>query len=158
MAQERPNRLAEFVMLLRKNVPLLREQLEVWASEIREHPRLLWETTAIRYTVYAGGGLLAAWLLTLFVGFLTPPPPAGAKSTATTADYHVICSDPSCAYHFVIKREFGFTGFPIECPKCKKPTGISARRCNSATCQGRWVAPVEVDGVKNCPICGAALD
>lgn len=158
MAQEHRSRLAEWVMLLRKNVPLWREHVADWAAEVREEPRLLWEASPIRYATYGVGTILAVWLVTLVVGFLTPPPPAGAKAAATTADYHIICSDPACAYHFIVQREFGFHDFPIECSKCNKRTGVSARRCNSPTCQGRWVAPIEVDGATKCPICGAAMD
>jgi hypothetical protein len=118
----------------------------------------MWETSAIRYATYSVGAILAVWLVTFVVGFLTPPPPAGAKAVATTADYHVICYDSACAYHFVIQRTFGFHDFPVECPKCKKQTGVAARRCNSAACQGRWVAPIEVDGAKKCPICSGMMN
>jgi hypothetical protein len=158
MAQERPSRLAEWIMLLRKNVPLLREHVADWAAEVREEPRLLWETSPIRYATYGVGAILAVWLVTFVVGFLTPPPPVGAKAAATTADYHIICSDPACAYHFVVQYQFGFHDFPIECSKCMKRTGVSARRCNSPTCQGRWVAPIEISEAKKCPICGAMMN
>ncbi len=158
MAQERPNRLVEWVMLIRKNVPILREQARDWALEVRDEPRLLWEAAAIRYVAYGVVAVFLVWGVTFAVGMLTPPPPAGARAQATTADYHVICSDPSCGYHFVIQREFGFHGFPIQCPMCKKQAGASARRCNSSSCGGRWVAPVESNGKMKCPACAAVLD
>jgi len=157
MAQERPNRLVEWVALIRKNAPIFREQARDWMSEVREEPRLLWEASAIRYAIYGVGAILAIWSVTFLIGMLTPPPPLGAKSEATTADYHVICSDPACGYHFVVQREFGFRGFPIQCPKCNKQAGVSARRCNSATCMGRWIAPIEVNGLMTCPVCGATM-
>ena len=158
MAQERPNRLVELVALVRKNAPILREQARDWISEVREEPRLLWEASAIRYLTYGIGAILSIWLVISVVETLTPPPPAGARPESTIADYHVVCSDPACGYHFVVQREFGYRGFPIQCAKCAKQAGVSARRCNSSTCLGRWVAPVEVHGASRCPDCGAAME
>jgi hypothetical protein len=153
MAQERPNRLAEWVMLLRRNAPIAREQLKEWVGEVRQEPRLLWEATAVRYAAYGITGLIVSWIVVLSVGILTPAPPAGAREAAVTADFHVVCADPACGYNFVIKREFGFDGFPVTCDRCKKETGMPGRRCYSVTCQGRWVAPLSVDEKQKCPIC-----
>ena len=156
MAQERPNRMAEWVMLLRKNAPIARDQFTDWVGEVRAEPRILWETTAIRYLSYGIGGVLLSWGLVMLVHMFTPPPPAGAKDAAVTADFHLVCSNPDCGYNFVIAREFGFSGFPVRCDRCKKDTGVAGRRCYSLNCQGRWVAPVPADGHQNemCPQCG----
>jgi hypothetical protein len=142
-------------MLLRQNAPIARDQIKEWVGEVRQEPRLLWETPAIRMAAYGIMGLTATWIVLLLVGFLTPAPPAGARDAAVTADFHVVCADPACGNNFVIKREFGFGGFPVMCDRCKKETGMSGRRCYSVTCQGRWVAPLHVDNQQKCPNCGA---
>ena len=158
MAQERPNRLAEWLMLVRKQMPIVREHFAVWLEAVREEPRLAWETSAVRYTVYVLAGVVLVWLATTLTGMLTPPPPPSARAAATTADFHVVCSDTQCAHHFVINRKFGFDDFPVKCPKCQRETGVSARRCNSASCGGRWIAPVRTDQGLQCPVCGAKLE
>jgi hypothetical protein len=157
MAQERPNRLAEWLMLVRRQTPIVREHFAAWIEAVREEPRLAWETSAVRYTVYGLAALVLVWFATNLSGWIAPPPPS-AKPAATTADFHVVCSDPNCGYHFVIHRKFGFDDFPVECPKCHHKTGVSARRCNSPTCDGRWVAPLQTDQGLKCPLCGAKLE
>jgi hypothetical protein len=154
MAQERPNRFAEWVLLLRQNAPIARDQIKEWVAEVRSEPHLLWETTAIRFVAYGVIGLIATWGVVLFVSFLTPPPPEGARDAAVTADFRVVCADPSCGYNFVIKREFGFHDFPVTCDRCKQKTGMQGRRCYSALCEGRWVAPLKVEERLKCPMCG----
>jgi len=134
MAQESPNRLAEWLMLVRKQMPVAREHIATWLEAVREEPRLAWATSAVRYTVYGLAGVVLIWSATALTGWLTPPPPASARPAATTADFHVVCSDSQCAHHFVINRKFGFDDFPVKCPQCQRETGVSARRCNSAPC------------------------
>ncbi len=158
MAQERPNPLIEWLMILRKQAPILRERIGDWIEQVREEPALIWATPAVRYVAYGLGAMVIVWVATGIAGAITPPPPASARPTATTADFHVVCSDPQCGHHFVIHREFGFHRFPVQCPRCERTTGVSARRCSSPTCQGRWVAPVEDEGGPKCPICGTMFE
>ena len=158
MAQERPNRLVEWLMLVRRQWPVVREHFVAWLEAVREEPRLAWETSAVRYVVYGMAGLVSVWLVTTLIGWLTPPPPPSARPTATTADFHVVCSNSKCAHHFVINRKFGFDDFPVECPQCKRETGVSARRCNSASCGGRWIAPLRSDQGLQCPLCAGKLE
>jgi hypothetical protein len=120
---------------------------------VKEEPRLFWDTTAVRYTAYGVGGLLSVWLVSWLATSLAPPRPADAKPEATTADFHVICTHPDCGEHFVIHRKFGFNRYPVECPKCRRQTGMAARLCSSSVCQGKWVVPREVDGRQRCPLC-----
>jgi len=158
MAQERPNRLAEWFMLVRKQTPIVREHFAAWLEAVRDEPRLAWETSAVRYAAYGLTGVVSVWLATTLIGWLTPPPPPSARPAATTADFHVMCSDSRCAHHFVIHRKFGFDDFPVECSQCKRATGVSARRCNSASCGGRWVAPTQTDQGLVCPLCASKLE
>jgi hypothetical protein len=155
VAQEHPNRLAEWFGVLRKNVPLVREHVTDWVQAVREEPRLIWETSGVRYSVYGLSGLLLVWVVSTVVGWMVPPLPPSARPAATTADFHVVCAEPTCAHHFLIHREFGFDDFPVPCPQCKRETGVAARRCNSPPCGGRWVAP-KAEGLV-CPFCGATL-
>ena len=158
MAQERPNRLAEWLLLIRERVPAVRQRFEDWFSAVREEPVLLWETTAIRYVVYGTGGLALVWAASWVTAMVTPAPPARARPAATTGVFHVVCRDNGCGEHFQIHRKFGFHRFPVVCPACEQQTGARARRCNSQTCRGRWVALEEIDGAQYCPVCGTRFD
>lgn len=154
MAQEGPNRLAELLLMLREQVPVVRRRFDEWLAAVREEPALIWETLAVRYAVYAAGGLVLAWLTLWGVELVTPPPPASARPAATVADFHVVCADAACAHHFAIRRKFGFRKFPVDCLKCAKRTGVQARRCSSPDCRERWVAPQEENGKTYCSVCG----
>lgn len=154
MAQEDPNRFAEWILLIRKNWPVVREHFDDWLEAVRAEPILLWETSTIRYTVYGVGAIIVVWVASMGVNMMTPPPPANASPVAITADFHVVCSDPECNHHFVIHRAMKFNKFPIDCPQCRRKTGEKAWRCNSSHCKGRWVAPDNRDGALYCPECG----
>jgi len=155
MAQEERNRLVEWYEILRKQVPVVRETVVDWIAAVREEPRLLWATPAVRMTTYVIGGLALVWTAGWLASSLVPPPPANAKSAATTADFHVVCANPECYHHFVVHRPMGFRQFPITCPRCNQESGMRARRCNSDTCRGRWVPDRQPDGSTACPFCGA---
>lgn len=153
MAQEKPNRLVEWYLLIKRQAPVLREHLLDWSQAVREEPTLLWHTPAIRYAVYLLVGVLLVTTVGWGVNMLTPPPPPGAKPEATTADFHVLCTNPACGVHFAVRRPFGFDDFPVVCPHCHEKSGFAARRCPSPTCKGRWVVPERIDGGTRCPIC-----
>ncbi len=155
MAQEKPNPFAEWLQVVRTQAPVARARAAAWFAAAREEPALIWRTPAVRYGAY---GLAAAVLLVSVqagMGMFTTPLPADAGAGATSADFHVVCSSNSCRHHFVIHRDFGFDDFPVECARCKKATGLSARRCYSSTCHGRWMAPQRRGTVEACPHCGA---
>lgn len=158
MAQERPNRLAEWVVLLREQVPVVRRHLSEWAKACWEEPRLIWETSAVRYATYLLAGMIGLWGVVTMADLIAPPRPVSARPEATQADFHVICSNPDCRHHFVIRRKFGFRKFPVRCPKCGREMGEQARRCTSKACQGRWVLPAKREGLAVCPRCGEPLD
>jgi len=158
MAQEDHNRLAEWVVLLREQVPVVRRRLAAWAEACREEPRLIWQTSAVRYATYCLAGLIVLWSVLGVADIIAPAPLASAKPEAITADFHVVCSNPVCGHHFVVRRKFGFKGFPVQCPKCEQKTGEQARRCSSGTCQGRWVVPLRTDRGLVCPRCGEPFD
>jgi len=155
MAQEKPNRFVEWYLLLLRNMPVLRRHVADWAEAVREEPVLIWQTPAIRYSVYFLCGLILVSTVGWVAGALTPPPPAGAQAEATEADFHVICSERFCATHFAVRRPFGFSKFPVRCPKCDRITGYAARKCGSEACNGQWVVPTRVEGVARCPVCDA---
>jgi len=157
MAQEDRNRLAEWVVLVRQQAPVLRDQLYEWVDEVRKQPRLIWESPAIRYSVYFLGAIILTWVVTGTASLVAPPPPPDAKAAATTADFHVICSDERCLSHFIIHKEFGFDDFPVVCPKCGEKRGQRALRCNSPTCRGAWIIPDKVGKMLRCPRCGDKL-
>ncbi len=157
MAQERPNRLVQWLLLFREHVPVLKERLEDWAAACKEEPRLIWETPAVRYAAFCIGGLLVVWVVSGVAGAITPPAPVSARPHAETADFHVLCDRPDCAHHFVVNRKFGFSGFPVKCPKCKNETGERALRCNSHECRGRWILPQGPPENRRCPRCREAI-
>lgn len=156
MAQESPNRLAEWVLLVRRQAPVIKQQFADWLDACKQEPRLIWETAAIRYTTYLVTGMIVVQVVLSSVTAFQPPLPPSAKAAATTADFHVICTNSACATHFVIHRSFGFDDFPVQCPLCKQETGLAARQCLSSKCHGRWVVPIEKSGMK-CSICGGNL-
>lgn len=154
MAQERPNRLAELLALARQGLPTLREQARMALARLRAEPGRVWEVAAVRYAVYGLVGLIATWILAFVVGLISPPPPPGARDPARSADFRIVCGDPQCGYNYVLRREFGYEGFPAACHRCKKVTGVPGRRCFSPRCEGRWIAPVESETQSTCPVCG----
>ncbi len=158
MAQEKPNRVVEWMNLLRRQYPVLRGHFMDWVAACREQPQLIWETVAVRYASYAIGGMLGIWALTTLVGWFVPPPPPSAQAAANSADYHVICTSAKCMQHFVIQRKFGFSSFPVACPACKQQTGTPARRCHSAECNGQWSLTVEREGRTYCAHCGRVFE
>ncbi|MHC4696437.1 MAG: hypothetical protein ACYTFA_06830 [Planctomycetota bacterium] len=157
MAQEDPNRLAEWLLLFRKQAPIVRRHFDDWVEEVREEPRLIWETPAVRYAIYGLVAVALAWGALRVANSIAPQPPPDAQRQAATADFHVVCSNQRCGHHFLIHKKFGFRKFPLVCPKCKQESGHRARRCNSPTCRGRWVAPERVGGMLKCPRCGDGL-
>jgi hypothetical protein len=158
MAQERPNRLVEWLLLLREQWPVARRKFEEWLAQVREEPVLFWETTAVRYVIYGLAAIVLSAVALKARSWIVPPSSVSAVKRATTADYHVICTNASCGHHFVIHEKFGFHGFPVECPKCRQKTGEQARKCTSKTCQSRWVAPLEKNGASICPHCGTGFE
>ena len=156
MAQEEPNRFVEWFHLLRGQIPVIRQHLKDWVEAVREEPVLIWQTVAVRYAAYGLGAVVLLWGAYQVAGTFAPP--ATATPQAKTADFHVVCTNPDCRHHFVIHREFGYRKFPVECPKCHKRTGAQARRCNSATCRGRWVPLERKDDKLYCPVCGAQFE
>ncbi len=158
MAQEDPNRLAEWVLLCRRQWPIVKQQIADWVEASRENPSLIWAAPGVRYTTFVLIGVIGVWVLSGLAGAIAPPPPRAARPEATTADYHVICVDPECESHFVINRQFGFGSFPVKCAKCERKTGERAVRCNSQTYKGRWVAPIDEGGASECPRCAGHID
>ncbi len=157
MAQEDPNRFAEWLVLCSRQAPFMRRQFDDWVEDAREEPRLIWETPAVRYGAYGLVAIVLAWGALGLANSIAPPPPPDAGRLARTADFHVVCADQLCAHHFVIHKKFGFRKFPVVCPNCRQQSGLRARRCNSPACRGRWVAPVQVGDMLKCPRCGKQL-
>ncbi len=157
MAQEDRNRLVEWFGILRDRAPLMKDRVADWVADARQEPALVWETPAVRYTAYVLGGLMLLWVASGLAGSIAPIP-TNAEPQATSADFHVVCSDKWCGQHFVINRRFGFSKFPVPCAKCGKRTGVRSRRCHSQTCDGRWVAPLTTDDGLRCPQCGGRFE
>jgi hypothetical protein len=157
MAQEKPNRLAEWLLIARSNYPLLRRRLAAWAEAVREEPGLIWQTRASRYTIYSIGLLILLWGTSTVSNSLAGAAPESIPDRATTGDFHAVCSRAACEHHFVVHREFGFDDFPVKCSKCGQETGMAARRCTSQECNGRWTAPEAHGGNLLCPYCGQSF-
>ncbi len=153
MAEENPNRLSEWLLIVREQAPVLRRRFLDWVEDCKQQPYLIWETTAVRYSAYGLIVLVVMWVCSTATTMLSPPLPVDAQSLATSGDFHVLCSDEDCGQHFVINRAFGFHDFPVRCPACKLLSGQSARRCLSTVCGGRYVVPIERDGQSQCPYC-----
>ncbi len=137
-------------------LPSARQQVGEWAQACRAEPILIWHTPAVRYTVYVLAFVILAYAVSCLVWLASPGGPEPVPY-AETADFHVICTDPSCGKHFVINREFDFDDFPVECIKCKKRSAYHAFRCFSETCQGKWVVPKSENDKLVCPYCGEII-
>lgn len=155
MAQEDPNRLAEWLVAARQRWPEFRKAAVDYCRQVRDEPHLLLETRWFRLTVVGGGLIVAAWCMALMARACSPVPPGATEVVAESADFHVVCSHIDCRHHFVVHRDFGFRRFPVPCPRCERESGARARQCHSATCRGRWVAPERDEGGIACPLCGA---
>ena len=157
MAQEKPNRFVEWLLIARENIPVLRRRLSAWGEAVREEPILIWQTRGIRYSVYSIALIILLWGTSSISNSMAGITPENKKARATTGDFHVVCSRADCEHHFVIHRAFGFDDFPVKCSKCEQQTGAAARRCTSQECQGRWTAPEPRDGQPYCPYCGESF-
>ncbi len=156
MPVEKESRVTQAIMIVREWIPTVRPRVEAWVEACRAEPVLIWHTPAVRCGVYLLLALIAIFCVTFFIGLFAPGGPEPIPQ-AETADFHVVCSDPECGAHFVIKREFEFRDFPVPCPKCDKLTGLWALRCSSEECRGRWVIPQIVGEQRKCPHCGQLL-
>lgn len=152
MAQEKPNKLAEWMEIVREQSPTWKDAVRTWVAQVAENPAQIWQNTVIRYSVLAIGGIMLLLIIDTGLKAVTPPIPEGAKEQAVTADYHVICTQASCGSHFVINRRFGFNRFPVTCNKCEMESGAKAVKCPRSTCQ-KWVAPIKEDDQSFCPYC-----
>lgn len=158
MAQEKPNQIREWFAALSKQWPVIHRHASEWIARVRQEPELIRESGALRYAAYIVGGVILLGGAKCASGWLVAPPSADTRPYATTADFHVVCSNPDCGRHFVVVRRFGFSRFPVECPHCKQQTGQQAQRCFSPLCQGKWVIPQLTDsGERRCSICGERL-
>lgn len=152
MAQEKPNKLAEWLSIVREQSPTWREAVRRWAAHVMEDPSLIWQNAVVRYVTYGLAGIVLLVTVNTIMRAVSPPVPQSAKPEAVTADYHVICTAGNCGHHFVINRRFGFNGFPVTCSQCEKETGSQAIKCPQMTCQ-RWVVPIETETGRYCPEC-----
>ncbi len=157
MAQEKPNRFVEWLLIARQNYPVLRRRLAAWGEAVREEPALIWRTAATRYTIYLLGLIVLLWGASAVSHSLAGVTSESIPDRATTGDFHVVCSRVDCEHHFVIHRKLGFDDFPVKCSKCEQETGTAARRCTSQECKGRWTAPEPRDGKPYCPYCGESF-
>ena len=151
------NAWTEFWQAVRERAAAADHGLRQWGAAVREEPALIWQTSAIRYGTYSMGGLFLLLILKAGVGMLQLPEPANVQPRASTALFNVICSNPQCGKHFVIKRKFRFRKFPVDCPTCKVKSGYQALRCTSDQCRGRLVLAAEEDGGLYCSQCGKLI-
>ncbi len=62
MAQEKPNRFVEWLLIARENYPVLRRRLSAWWEAVREEPALIWRSRGIRYAVYSFALIILLWV------------------------------------------------------------------------------------------------
>ncbi|MFQ5490015.1 MAG: hypothetical protein ACE5GE_04770 [Phycisphaerae bacterium] len=158
MPRSNPNRLIEWYLLFKDEwLPAQHRHLADWWEAVKQEPQLAWATPAVRYGVYSAGALIVVLIVASAIESFTPPPPADAQPRATTATFHVVCSNPDCRQQFMIERKFGFSKFPVQCPTCQGKTGQRGLRCSSAQCRGKYVATRVEKGRLICTECGQSL-
>ncbi len=151
------NRLSQWIIALREFLPTIKPRLRDRYIPLHETPTLAWHYPEIKYTTYLLAALVMIWLVRFAIVLIQPGPPESFKPQATTADFQVFCTNPQCPSHdqlFVIHREFGFHGFPVECPVCKKLTGLRALKCFSPTCNGKLIPARYENSHWVCTVCG----
>ncbi len=148
-------KLGLLIDAIREGIPATKARLREWYDTCRDEPILFWHTPAIRYMTYGIVAIVGALTISWFADLWAPN--VEVKDQATTTDHRVICTNDECTKMFVIDRPFGFDDFPVTCPKCSKETGQSAHRCNSKSCNGRWVIRRAQDERYACPHCSADL-
>lgn len=136
MPVEKDPKLGMYIDALKAWLPSVRLRAAEWVEACREEPALIWQTPAVRYLVYTCGGMVALWIVLALIGSMAPK---DVVPRARTADFHVVCTNPSCGKHFVINRKFGFDDFPVDCPRCQQRTGEQAVRCTGGPRDGAWV-------------------
>ena len=154
MPVQKDSKLGQWIAAIREGWPSVRARFDDWRDAVREEPVLIWQTSAIRYSVYGLGALIAVSLLIWAVEAVQP---VEVAPTAETADFHVLCTASGCGHHFVINEEFDFDDFPVVCPKCQNKNGYRALHCVSKTCRSRWVVPNKKNDELRCPHCGGYL-
>ncbi len=152
MPVEQPSRISQWIGAFREWLPTARQRGAEWVSVVREEPRVIWHTPAVRYGAYAVGGLVLVLTVRWAAGMLSPGG-GTAQPPATTASFDVVCSNPACRHHYKIMRKFGYDDFPVECAKCKQMTGRRGVQCFAGKCNGRWVYAATVDGQTVCAVC-----
>jgi len=87
MAQERPNRFVEWLLIARGNYPVLRRKLSAWGEAVREEPVLIWQTPGVRYGVYSFAIIVLLWGASSLSNSLAGITPENRKELATTGPY-----------------------------------------------------------------------
>ena len=87
MPVEKDPKLGLYIDAFKAWLPTVRVRFGEWVEACREEPALIWQTTAVRYTVFTCGGLLVLWLVVSMFGLLKP---SDVRPAARTADFHVV--------------------------------------------------------------------
>ena len=151
------NRWTEWKEIILQRREAIRLSIADWWVQCREEPALVWQTPLVRYITYFSIGLVALLAVRSAAHLLEPPNAKQMSPRARTANFDVICTNPECGRHFVIKRQFSFDAFPVKCPFCKKPTGHLALRCHSPSCRGTLQPSHLENGVPVCDSCDQPL-
>jgi hypothetical protein len=146
------DRWTEWRQIARERIEVARHGLREWADACREEPVLIWQTPAVRYTVYSIGALVIILILRGAVGLLEPKG-VSHQPRAATANFDVICDNAECQHTFAIQRKFKFRKFPVTCPHCNERTGQRALRCPSESCRGRLARTIKKDDGWYCAEC-----
>ncbi len=151
------NRWLETWEAVKERKAAMRDGLRQWSEAVKAEPELIWQTPAVRYTVYGIGALITILILRTAMNMLQPVDVSRFQPRAKTAHFDVICSNPDCGRHFVIQRRFKFHKFPVTCAYCSQLAGQRALRCASDSCSGRLAMTIERDKQLHCVKCGAMV-
>ncbi len=154
MPVSKPSKLKELIDGVREWLPGVKPRTLEWWDAVRAEPGQIWASMAFRCGCLIAGGIVLLVIATTIAGWGEAGTPSAHGPASRTANFDVLCADSTCGQHFVINRKFSFHKFPVECIKCKQPTGQRGRRCSSITCSGKLTIPVESDLGPICKQCG----
>ncbi|MBN1343351.1 MAG: hypothetical protein JXQ73_11760 [Phycisphaerae bacterium] len=151
-------RLMHVLEAFRVWLPTASQDARRLAEEVREDPRGVLQSTAVRVGIIMIGGLTL--VLIVYKAGIWLAPPVENPQTAEVVPFRVKCLNPQCEWSKApgtVNFEIDFNDWPTTCPKCQQKTLYPYVCCHNKECR-KWVVPkILEDGTKVCPRCGAKL-
>lgn len=137
MGDKRAPLLANLPHRVRAQTTDFKANLRQWRADLRENPRLLWRTAAVRICFWLILGLCAFLLVRAVTTSLFPTGQARPEPPTPLATLYVACTNPDCYNSYTDRQPMSFDAWPLTCRKCGRQTVYRAKPCR--ICR-RWYA------------------